>query len=971
VTLILFIALVALGIVLERVSGRVKRLEGRLSDLQDRLIRLDPGLTSDRRARGEENAERASILAGEQRPPAAVIREQPLAAPRSAIELPLPDSAGPGEPLADEPIAPEPPVEAPAEAIAEKPAREPIRLGFESIVGGKLPIWIGGAALVLSAFFLVRYSIENGLLGPAARTIIAGLFGLALVAASEVARRLPATRDDARIGQVLAGSGIASLYGTLYIAAQLYHLIGVAPAFAIMVAVTVAGLGLALRHGPPTAIMALIGGFAAPLVSSFDPQNVGPLLVYLGLLVAALFGLAIRRGWWWLALAACGGGFAWVNLLVAVVSGDELAGVGGFVVLLAIGATLALPRTGTARPLLRVLPMVAGLIQLLVLAPALDFGPLAWGLYLLLSAAAVWLGWRDEALAPGAAAALALVLTLLGIALGTRELAYAPLAAIAITLLFGIPGHLLARRGVLWSGIALGATAGPILLALAIAHVLLSPAGWAALLVLAAVAAASLSWRDRDRASDRMAFSVGLTGAAAGAALLFGLAQAELIAEPWRWPAWLAIGVALAAWSRRTRDLALTYLALAPLAATSAAMMIGHERLAGYVRSIALADPMPALADLAAIGLLPACLTAATAWLLPPGRARMAVEWIALGLSLAFIPALLPAPWHTPGVAAATAALILYRPAPRLWAVAAGLTTLAFAAPLLGQLFVMTARSLAGDPLPYPNLPPLPTILRELTMSAALIGGALLRGAALPAPWRTRTVAMLAGIAAVTVYALAKAPLAIADLPRFEALGLLERIAITQLFFAAAWVAARYRASIARALLIVALGRFVWFDLIVLNPVLVPQSVGTIPLLNLATLDAALVAAWLWPKRADRYWRGAMLAAVVIAVAATVRQVTHGDILTGWIGRTENWLYSAAFLGLALVWLTHGIRKGLGDLRVIGLGLLFLVTLKVFLIDAAVLEGILRILSFLGLGIALIAIGWAYGRFVAVQNRST
>jgi uncharacterized membrane protein len=97
----------------------------------------------------------------------------------------------------------------------------------------------------------------------------------------------------------------------------------------------------------------------------------------------------------------------------------------------------------------------------------------------------------------------------------------------------------------------------------------------------------------------------------------------------------------------------------------------------------------------------------------------------------------------------------------------------------------------------------------------------------------------------------------------------------------------------------------------------------------------------------------------------------HGDILTGGIGRTENWLYSAALLGLALVWLTHGIRKGLGDLRIVGLGLLFVVTLKVFLIDAAVLEGILRILSFLGLGVALIAIGWAYGRFVAVQSRST
>jgi uncharacterized membrane protein len=53
---------------------------------------------------------------------------------------------------------------------------------------------------------------------------------------------------------------------------------------------------------------------------------------------------------------------------------------------------------------------------------------------------------------------------------------------------------------------------------------------------------------------------------------------------------------------------------------------------------------------------------------------------------------------------------------------------------------------------------------------------------------------------------------------------------------------------------------------------------------------------------------------------------------------------------------------GAHDLRIAGLALLTLVTFKVFLIDAAALEGILRILSFLGLGLALIAIGWAYGK---------
>ena len=56
-------------------------------------------------------------------------------------------------------------------------------------------------------------------------------------------------------------------------------------------------------------------------------------------------------------------------------------------------------------------------------------------------------------------------------------------------------------------------------------------------------------------------------------------------------------------------------------------------------------------------------------------------------------------------------------------------------------------------------------------------------------------------------------------------------------------------------------------------------------------------------------------------------------------------------------------------LRVAGLSLLTAVTFKVFLVDAAALTGLLRILSFLGLGIALIGIGWAYGRVIGLGGR--
>lgn len=945
-TALLFIALVAAGFAIARLFNQVARLERWARVLQDRLNTLDPDLA---RPLQEPTPQTAPL-------PQPVVRAQARPAP------PPPAILAPPEP--PEPITPPAPAPSPPTAPAQpaRPAREPVRLGFEAIVGGKLPIWIGGAALVLSAFFLVRFSIENGLLGPVARTIIATLFGIGLIAASEVARRIPATRDDPRIGQALAGAGIAILYGTLYIAAALYDLIGDLTAFILMIGVTVAALGLALRHGPPTAIMALIGGFAAPLIAGFESAGIGPLLAYLGLLVAALFGLAIRRGWVWLALAACGGGFAWVNLLIATLGAKDLAGVGAFVLLLAIGATLALPRTGAARPWLRLLPLVAGLVQLLVLAPALDFGPLAWGLYLLLSAAALWLGWRDEALAPGAAAALGLVLLLLAVGLD-RHSATAPIAAIAITALFAIPGHLRARTNWLWAGIALGGTAGPVLLANAIGHQLLIPLGWAALLVLAAGASASLSWRDQSSARPEHIFLPALTGGAALAAILSMVALVELLPIPWRWPAWLAVGLALAAWAHRSKDGGIALLAPIVVAATGLAVVAGFFELGDYLGSVIDTEPLPPVADLIAIGVLPPALLVGIARLLPRGRTAMGIEWIAFLLALAFVPAILPAPWHAAGLGLAALAAIAGR-LPRNKALVALAAMVAAMLPVLVKLLELIGLSLSGDALPYNLLPPIAMVLRDLALPAALVaGGLLLRRDALEVA-RQGVIAALAVAAIATFYALAKQPLAIATLPRFEAVGFLERAILTQAILAAAWALRARQPRLSEALLWFGLARFAWFDLGWFNPLFVTQSVGSLPLLNLATIHVGLIAAWLWLTKEDRRWRIATLGLVALAVAVTVRQTTHGAFLTGDLGRTENWLYSAALLGLSLAWLARGIQSGAGDLRVAGLALLTLVTLKVFLIDASALAGILRILSFLGLGIALIGIGWAYGRVI-------
>lgn len=814
---ILFLAVVALGIVAMVQGQRLRALTRRIEWLE-RSPRTEPQPTR-------------------------------VADPAPRPPRPTPAAITPPVKRVEPPSPPEP-----------EPEPKPDRPSLESLIGARLPVWIGAVALVVAGFFLVRYAVEIGLLTPAVRTILAALFAVILIGASEAARRIPALAEDPRIAQALAGAGIASSYATLYIAAALYQLIGPLPAFVLMVGVTALGLFLALRHGPPTAVLALAGGFVAPLVAGYDAAGIGPLLVYLGLFTAALFGLAIRRGWSWLALAATIVGFGWVNFLLVALEPTRLTGPAAFVIALALAATLALPRAGVASTWLRAAPLVAGLVQLLIFAPALNFDGFAWSFYLVLAAAALLLAWRDARHLPGALAALGLSLVLLAAALIAPEPGATFIAAPVLALLFAAPGLMLLDRGRSWAVIALGGVAGPVLLANLLEPARLADWHWTALELVAAALAGFVSWRRRT-ATDRR--DPGLVGGALLAGILFSTAIGQLIPFAWLRTVFALATLGLGLWARRTGDSTLL-----TLPALGAAAIL-----------IAAADP-------------------------------------------------------------------------------------------LADYLMLLAQSLAGWRITAPFLPPLSDALRSLLPLIAAI--------ALLAPearqfGRLRQAVLGVGVAAVLMllYHFAKLPLAITTDARFQSLGFIERALITHALFAAAFLLHQRRPAIALPLFGLALGRLIWFDLITLNLLFVAQQVGAVPLANALVLHLALSGFWLYRFLPQPAATRAAIAASLLVTLAVVRQAAHGTMVTGPIGTGENYGISAALLLLAIAWLNFGIRSVSRDLRLAGLGLLTFVTLKVFLIDAAALDGLLRILSFLGLGVALIGIGWVYRRFLAARPKAS
>ena len=87
--------------------------------------------------------------------------------------------------------------------------------------------------------------------------------------------------------------------------------------------------------------------------------------------------------------------------------------------------------------------------------------------------------------------------------------------------------------------------------------------------------------------------------------------------------------------------------------------------------------------------------------------------------------------------------------------------------------------------------------------------------------------------------------------------------------------------------------------------------------------------------------------------------------------QTEDLLRSLLGIVLAIGFLAWGARSGTRSWRVGSLVLMLLAVGKVFLVDAAGLEGLLRVASFMALGFSLIGIGWVYSRQLKARPEET
>ncbi|EJN05158.1 DUF2339 domain-containing protein [Phyllobacterium sp. YR531] len=221
---------------------------------------------------------------------------------------------------------------------------------YERSIGRNWPVWIGGIALFLGGIFVVQYSIENALLGPGIRLCIGAIFGLALLAAGEYLRRKDAPfalspNATNYIPGVLTAVGSSALFAVVYAAHGIYGFIGAPVAFTLLGAVGIATLLIAVKHGPWIAGLGLVGAFLTPAIVSSEAPAPYSFVLYLIIVATVATALSRLKNWQWIGGAA----ILLASLWGAAYGGYTLVPSGGALTLLVI-CLLGLALFGHLKP---------------------------------------------------------------------------------------------------------------------------------------------------------------------------------------------------------------------------------------------------------------------------------------------------------------------------------------------------------------------------------------------------------------------------------------------------------------------------------------------------------------------------------------------------------------------------------------------------------------------------------------------
>jgi uncharacterized membrane protein len=886
--------LVALATPLVAIAALVVALlqAGALRRLETRLRALELSRTQEPPPRAAAPALRPPIVTT---PPPAPLIVTPEPTPAPATETPA--DAGPQSP-APPPLPPSVPSVPP---IGPAPPGPPRPAGFEERFGTRWVVWVGGIALALGGVFLVRYTIQQGLIGPGVRIALGALLAVVLVAAGDWSRRSARLAGfpglpSADIPSILTAAGTVVAYATVYAAYALYHFLPPAAAFILLGVVALLTLGAALLHGPALAGLGVVGAFVTPLLVASDKPDYWSLYIYIAIVTAAAFALARARLWLWLAVTAIMLGALWTlpgvdEFPVAALSAHVFNAVAGFVlaaVFLVCGLLYGPPARSGEVEWISTLSLSVYLLVAALLAVETNEDTVAFAAFVVLTAATVVIAFRAESATGAVPVAAILVFAVMADWTVPRILnnliaPAGPVApAIADPQRYDYGAHFLLAAA--WAAMFGGAG----FLAQGRSTRALAPILWAASAV-AVPLGMLIALYYRIAGLDR---SLPFAALALLLAAIFAVATEALVRHP----------------SRPGSAAASAILATGTLAALALALTFALEK--GWL-TIALALMAPAAAwvnekrSLHALRWLAAAMVIVT-------LARTAYEPRIVGNDLGDTPIFnwLLYGYGVPALAFWAAGWLLRRRGDDVPARIADAGAILFTVLLV---ILQIRHYVTGGDVYRPVNGFAETALDVNAGLALTIALEHIRG---------RTGSIVHNVGALVVAALTLCAIVI-DLIMPAVLHF-NNTPVGGLFFNTILLAYGLPAVLAIMLALIA------------------RTTRPLPYRAVAASTAVILA--------------------LFYLTLEVRRFFHGEILSGPTSDAEQYAYSSAWLIFGIALLAVGFLLRSQPARLLALGVIMLTIAKVFIVDTASISGIYRALSVIGLGVVLLGIGFLYQR---------
>ncbi|MEP5155386.1 DUF2339 domain-containing protein [Planktotalea sp.] len=178
---------------------------------------------------------------------------------------------------------------------------------------------IAAISLALAGIFTVQYGVEQGLLTPFARIMGALGLGAAFIILGEFLRRRFGDQSGTMTGlpSTFSGAGIVTLFAAVLSARHLYNMLPSDLALYALIAVAALAIVLGWFYGPFLAGVGVAGALVSPFIVGGSSDAPHLFYYYFALIMVMALAIDTVRRWAWVSVLALIGGFAatWMLLI--------------------------------------------------------------------------------------------------------------------------------------------------------------------------------------------------------------------------------------------------------------------------------------------------------------------------------------------------------------------------------------------------------------------------------------------------------------------------------------------------------------------------------------------------------------------------------------------------------------------------------------------------------------------------------